>query len=120
MKKILAGAMIMLILAQSSAFAATMTWQIRAFDRYAVDVKMFSKSRKNVWPSSTTVWTLKDYKVHSLKISCVAGEKICYGAFVRGNNKRYWGVGAAGTAACKNCCYTCNEGYVTPVNNLNE
>lgn len=104
----------------SFASATSMTWRFRAFDKYQVDVKMWSKNRNNVWPSSTTVWTLKDFNVHSLRITCVSGEKICYGAFVRGNSKKYWGVGANGKLGCANCCFTCQEGFVTPIMNLNE
>jgi hypothetical protein len=120
MRKVFWGLLIAMIFTQSSAFADSMTWKIRAFDRFAVDVKLFSKNRNNVWPSSTTVWTLKDFKVHDIKITCVSGEKICYGAFVRGNSKKYWGVGSNGKAGCKSCCYTCSNGFVTPVQNLNE
>jgi hypothetical protein len=120
MKKSFSLALVLLLFAQSAAFAASMTWRIRAFDKYAVDVKVFSKNRNNVWPSSTTVWTLKDYKVHAIKISCIAGEKVCYGAFVRGNPKKYWGVGPTGKAGCANCCYTCTDGTATPVQSLNE
>lgn len=97
-----------------------MTWRFRAFDRYQVDVKVWSKSRNNVWPSASTVWTLKDFKVHSLSITCVEGEKVCYGAFVRGNSSRYWGVGANGKLGCSSCCFTCQNGFVTPIMNLNE
>ncbi len=104
----------------SFASAATMTWRFRAFDRHQVDVKVWSKSRNNVWPSSTTVWTIKDYKVNTIRMSCLEGEKVCYGAFVRGNSRRYWGVGADGKLGCSSCCFTCQNGFVTPIMNLNE
>lgn len=115
-----AGLVLALFCFQEAALAASMTWRFRAYDRYQVDVKMWSKNRNNVWPSSTTVWTLKDFNVHSLKITCVAGEKICYGATQRGNSKKYWGVGGNGKLGCANCCFTCQEGFVTPIMNLNE
>lgn len=103
-----------------AAGAGTISWKIRAFDKHAVDVAFYSKSRKVEWPGGGKVWTIKDFKVHDYKINCVDGEKVCYGAWVRGNDKRYWGVGHYGKAGCKGCCYTCGANTVTPVLNLNQ
>ena len=119
MKRLIVGALLALLSAQA-ALADSMTWNIRAFDKYAVDVAFYSKSRNAVWPGNGKVWTIKDYKVHSLKLNCIAGEKICYGAWVRGSSREYWGVGQGGKAGCKSCCYTCQDGYQTPIQNLNE
>ena len=63
---------------------------------------------------------IKDYKVHEFKLNCIAGEKVCFGAWVRGNDKQYWGVGHHGRNKCTSCCYTCQQGFITPVQNLNE
>jgi hypothetical protein len=103
-----------------AAQAGSMTWKIRAFDRHAVDVAFYSQNRKAVWPGNGQVWTIKDFKVHEFKLSCINGEKICYGGWVRNNDKRYWGVGHYGKQTCKGCCYTCGENVSTPVLNLNE
>ncbi|MCA0406401.1 MAG: hypothetical protein LCH39_09665 [Proteobacteria bacterium] len=103
-----------------SAQAGSMSWNIRAFDRHAVDVAFYSQNRKAEWPGNGRVWTLKDYKVHTLKLSCINGEKICYGAWVRGNDKRYWGVGHHNRNKCVKCCFTCGDNVVTPIMNLNE
>lgn len=120
MKRWTLGVLMALLCAQTMAFADTMTWKIRAFDKYAVDVSFYSQNRKAVWPGNGKVWTIKDYKVHEMKLNCIAGEKICYGAWVRGSSREYWGVGNGGTQRCKSCCYTCQNGFVTPVQNLNE
>lgn len=120
MKRLLAGALLALFCLQSTAFAASMTWRLRAFDKHAVDVSFYSQNRKAVWPGNGKVWTIKDYKVHSLKLSCIEGEKICYGAWVRGASREYWGVGSGGKNACKGCCYTCQDGTQTPIINMNQ
>ena len=78
-------------------------------------MKLFSSDRKgHVWPTSSTAWNLDDAEVHNIKITCLGGEKICYGGWVTGNSKLYWGVGADGSQSCKGCCFTCN-GSQTPV-----
>jgi len=105
---------------QGAAHAESMTWRLRAFDKYAVDAAFYSQNRKHEWPGNNQVWTIKDYKVHEFKLNCIAGEKVCFGAWVRGNDKQYWGVGHHGRNKCTSCCYTCQQGFITPVQNLNE
>lgn len=102
------------------AMAGSMTWNIRAFDKHAVDVKFFSQNRKSEWPGNNQVWTIKDFKVHTMKLACVDGEKICYGAWVRNHDQKAWGVGHFNRNKCSNCCFTCGSNTVTPVMNLNE
>jgi hypothetical protein len=104
----------------NSARADSMTWQLRSYSPNAVEVKFFSQNRRVTWPSATTHYDIKDYKVHSFKLSCVAGEKICYGAGVSGNLRRYWGMSTDGKQRCTNCCFTCNGDTTTNVQNLND
>lgn len=120
MKKTFVAALIALLLMPSMALADSMTWRIRAFDKHAVDVSFYSQNRKAVWPGDGKVYTIRDYDVKTFKLSCIAGEKICYGAWVRGSSKEYWGVGQANRNRCTKCCYTCEDGFVTPIQNLNE
>ena len=41
-------------------------------------------------------------------LTCLAGEKICWGAWDKGNSRAaHWGVGS-GREACTSCCYVCN------------
>jgi hypothetical protein len=114
-------ATISLVIAPIAAMAASsnITFQMRSFSKYAVEVKFFSKNRNVVWPTSKTVYVIKNYDVAKYNLSCIQGERICYGAVVRGNSKRYWGVSTSGKQGCSNCCYVCNGG-TTPINNLNE
>lgn len=120
MKRIVLGTLIALFAMQNLAIAESMTWRIRAFDKYAVDVSFYSQNRKAVWPGNGKVYTIRDYDVKSYRLSCVPGEKICYGAWVRGASREYWGVGENNRNRCTKCCYTCEDGFVTPIINLNE
>ena len=113
-------ALVALVVSTGAAFADPMKWNIRAFDKYAVDVTFYSQNRKAAWPGNGQVWTIRDYKVHSFSLNCIAGEKICYGGWVRGNDKKYWGVGHNNAHRCTGCCYTCGSTVETPVVNLNE
>jgi hypothetical protein len=106
--------------AAAPARADTITFKIRSFAANQIDVRFHSTSRKVVWPARGKVWTLKDYKVHDLKLTCVTGEQICYGAVLRGNPKRYWGVGGDGKQRCAACCATCNGNNLTKVFDLNQ
>ncbi len=101
------------------AHAESQTWQVRSFHPKVVDVAFYSESRKAEWPGGGKVYTITNYNVQTYKLSCIAGEKVCYGAWVRNNDKRYWGRGHGGKQACTNCCFTCDGGK-TPVMNLNE
>ena len=102
------------------ASADTVTFKIRSFAQYAVQVKFFSQNRNVQWPAVGRAFDLKDYKIHNIRLNCVAGEKICYGAYLTGNAKRYWGVGADGKQRCASCCITCSPNGVSPVYDLNE
>lgn len=110
-----------LLIAPAVSFAQeqTLTWKIRSYHRHAVEVQFYSNNRNHVWPGVGRVYALKDYDVHTYRISCVQGEKVCYGAWVAGDSTSYWGTGRGGKQGCSDCCYTCNGG-TTPIRNLNE
>lgn len=108
-------------LAPMAATAAdSQTWKIRSFSSKPVELKFFSQNRRNVWPGATKVYVIRDYTVKSFPLACINGEKICYGAWLKGNTKSYWGVGSDGKQKCTSCCYTCNGKTETAIVNLNE
>jgi hypothetical protein len=119
-KKMIGLALTALLGLQSAALADSITFRLRAFDDNAVDVSFYSQNRKAAWPGNGLVWTIRDYDVHSYKLNCIPGEKICYGAWVRGSSNEYWGVGQSNRNRCTKCCYTCEDGFVTPIVNMNE
>lgn len=92
------------------AQAETLTWHLRSDYPYVVSLEFYSQGRNHAWPGSGKVYVLDDSEAHSFRLGCNAGESICFGAWVRGNSDRYWGVGAENAQHCSDCCYVCNGG----------
>jgi hypothetical protein len=90
--------------------AADLNWQIRSLYRYQVEIVFYSTTRNWQWPGQGQVWVLNDDNFKSFSLNCQYGEKICYGAWVRGDTSRYWGVGYNNRQSCNNCCYVCGYG----------
>lgn len=118
LRKYLLIALAPALLAPTLAFAENLTFKVRSYHKNQVDIAFYSQNRNVSWPGGNKVWVIKDYEVHSYALNCVQGEKICYGAWVRGSSSTYWGGGEGGKQACKSCCYTCSGGE-TPIINLN-
>src|SRR5262245_50917577 len=59
------------------AHAETMVWKFRSYHKNIVDVQLYASARNNVWPGNGRVWSLDDDDVHSVRINCVGGEKVC-------------------------------------------
>ncbi|MFN3673767.1 MAG: hypothetical protein ACK4VM_17815 [Bosea sp. (in: a-proteobacteria)] len=118
--KVLGAAAIGLLAMTGAAAADTMTWKLRSFSKNAIEVSFYSQNRRNEWPGGGKVYVNRTYDVVDYKISCIKGEKVCYGAWLQGNSSRYWGVGKGNQQKCADCCYTCGGNTVTKVHNLNE
>ncbi len=99
-----------LVCTAHQATAAELTWHFQSDYPYSVDVELYSQSRNHVWPGNNRVWTLDDYDTHGISISCQYNEKICYGAWSRGDPDTYWGAGPDGQYACEDCCARCGRG----------
>ena len=111
---LLAAVVLAFASAAPEAQTSTMTFKVKSNSQYKVEFAMFSSDRKgHQWPAPGRVYMLDDSQVHTFNISCLGGEKICYGAWVSGNSKTYWGVGK-NAQGCQKCCYTCNHSE-TPV-----
>lgn len=95
----------------AAAHAETLTWKFRSEYSKIVDVELYSETREgHVWPGRNKIYVLDDYSTKTISISCWAGEKVCYGAWVRNRENTYWGVGYNKRNRCRSCCYTCNGG----------
>jgi hypothetical protein len=90
--------------------ARRLTFQIRSNYPYQVDVSFYAPNSNRAWPGGSQVWVISDSNVHTYPLNCIPGEKICFGAWVRGNTRRYWGAGYAGRQGCTSCCYHCGGG----------
>jgi hypothetical protein len=116
-----AAALVAALLGTAAPAAAdTITWRMKSFHPNAVHVKFYSMNRNHEWPTRTTAYAIRDYKQNNMKISCVNGERICYGAYVVGNVNSYWGVGNNPKRSCTSCCYVCRGNVTTTVFNLNQ
>lgn len=100
----------------TAARAEEMTWTFQSDYRYRVQFALFSKSPRWEWPGHGNAYNLDDSDEHEVTISCMAGQKVCYGAWVTGRNDLIWGVGEDGNDGCRGCCYTC--GSANPTVNL--
>jgi hypothetical protein len=90
--------------------ADSMTWHIRSDYPHVVSLEFYSQDRNHAWPGDGQVYVLDDSDTHSYTLSCNNGEDICFGAWVRGNSDKYWGVGRDNAQHCTDCCYYCTNG----------
>ncbi len=95
------------------------TFRVESNHPNIVSIKFFSQDRSHVWPNADEVYLLKDSATHEYVLGCQSGEQICYGAWVRGVESTYWGVGKSDKHSCESCCYRCAGGE-TSVISLNE
>lgn len=95
----------------------TLNFTIRNNTGHELEVSFKSQQRDNWWPGGGQVYILQNTQVSSYKLSCLAGESICYGATVRNDFllQRYWGAGASQEYGCSNCCYACGPNADTGV-----
>lgn len=94
------------------ASAETMNWRVKSNYKYKVQVAFYSQSRGHEWPGGGDAYNINDYDTHSYPIECNDGEKVCLGAWVTGNARKYWGVGFNNKHGCKACCYICGGGDI--------
>ncbi len=97
-----------------TARADTITWRFKSEHRSVVNFELYASGRRHIWPGGGEVYSLKDSGSHTVKIACNAGEKVCYGAWVRNSRSKEWGAGYGGKGACQSCCYRCDGGE-TPI-----
>lgn len=71
----------------------------------AVAIELHGKDQ--VWPGGDKVYLLDAGSIKEVTVSCNPGEKICYGAWIAGNDSIPFGVGPDNNRSCSNCCYIC-------------
>ncbi|MDW9491730.1 hypothetical protein [Sinorhizobium meliloti] len=98
----------------NGAPAMTASFVLANEAKYIVNVKLFSRSRTVIWPSSNSSFSLKDGRPQTIKVHCNSGEKICYGAYYMNDDPDgiYWGKGEKGLHACEDCCLYCNNNSI--------
>jgi hypothetical protein len=93
-----------------SAKADTLEWNVQSQHPNIVSLEFYSQDYSRAWPGDGEVYLLDDYDTKSFVLSCETGEQICYGAWVRGDDNAYWGVGRDDSNNCSDCCYVCGGG----------
>jgi len=102
-------AIIALVLA-SPVHAADMNVYIKNQQDRGVAVELFSRDREAAWPGGDKVYFLDAREKKSVPINCEAGERICYGAWVNGDDHISFGVGPdRDQPPCEYCCFLCVE-----------
>jgi hypothetical protein len=117
MKRLLAISVATMAL-MGSASADELTFRVRSYHPNTVQVKFYSQTRSHVWPNASEAYDIRDYDVHTYSMTCISNEKICMGAWVKGDANHYWGVGFNDHDGCQNCCAFCGRGD-TPIQDLN-
>jgi hypothetical protein len=105
----LRAACLIAVLAPAAAQADEMAFFMKNQYRRAVAVELSSRDRDQVWPGGDQVYLLEKGEAKSVPISCNAGENICYGAWVAGDDRTAWGVGPDRDKPCNDCCFICAE-----------
>jgi hypothetical protein len=86
----------------------TVVFRMKNNDTHALMLAFFSMTnRSRVWRQSP----LSDSDIHSYKLSCETGERICYGVWLSDGDllSPYWGVGRDGRQSCQDCCLDCQR-----------
>jgi hypothetical protein len=92
------------------ACADNLVWRVKNSYRHKVQIAFYSQSRSVEWPGNDQGWDLNDAGTHTYNLTCVTGERICFGAWATGDPSVYWGIGARHEHGCDRCCYVCGAG----------
>ncbi|MDF0600870.1 hypothetical protein P1J78_09015 [Psychromarinibacter sp. C21-152] len=112
LKTLLAGLLLATLL-PAAASAATLLWTIDNDYNRTVSLEFYSQDRGHVWPGNGQVYVIDPNEGNAqFNLSCNYNELICYGAWVRGSSRTYWGVGPNDSYNCSNCCARCGLGDV--------
>jgi hypothetical protein len=98
------------LMAVQTATAGSLKWTIRSDYPHIVSLEFYSQDYSRAWPGDGQVYIVDDYDTREYSLSCETGETICYGAWVRGDENKYWGTGMNNSQRCNDCCYTCGHG----------
>ena len=75
----------------------------------SITMQFYSTARRHIWPGDPT--GLRAYLFANgvsgvIKLGCMPGEKICYGAWAQ---RKYWGAGFRMRYSCSDCCRICGS-----------
>ena len=97
----------------SLASAQDITFSITNKSDYDIQIEFYSQDRNHAWPGGNQAYNLGSGDDSDYKLACRSGEKICYGAWVKGRSSTYWGVGLDNKQSCSACCQNCGDGNLS-------
>ncbi len=103
------------LLLAAPAHAVDMAFYMKNGAPRAVAVELYSQSRATVWPGSEKVYLLERGDKKSVPVTCEAGETICWGAWLNGDDQTFWGVGPGSLRKCDDCCTICTAKSTTTI-----
>lgn len=71
----------------------------------AVEVQAMTRAVR--WPGDGQVWMIEPKTAKSAVITCEEGERLCWAAWVVGDDRQSFGIGADGSVDCRDCCFLC-------------
>jgi len=92
------------------ASAEDITFGLKNDSDHDIQIEFYSQDRNHAWPGGDQAYNLSSGDSNSYPLTCRSGEKICYGAWVKGKSTTYWGVGLNNKQSCEACCQTCGDG----------
>ncbi len=108
-------AFLIFLLFSIPATADEMTFFMKNDHPRAVVVELFGQDTGKQWPGNDKVYLLEKGGRKSVTVDCSEGERICYGAWVNGDDRTFWGVGPDNDRACETCCSICVGKTTEPV-----
>lgn len=91
------------------ASAENITFTIENESDFDIQIEFYSQDRSHAWPGGDQAYNLSSGADNAYRLECRDGEKICYGAWVKGKSSTYWGVGLNNKYTCESCCQRCGE-----------
>ena len=101
----LSGLAALLLVTVTPAYAADMGFVLENEHSRAVVIELHGK--ETVWPGNDKVYLIDPGAIKEVTISCTPGERICYGAWINGNDSINYGVGPDNDRPCHDCCSIC-------------
>lgn len=86
--------------------AMSWTFTDNCNDGDSLRLRLFDETALLYWPADS-YYTLAYPQKGATTITCVPGDKICYGADQPATSGIYWGVDVDDSESCADCCYDC-------------
>lgn len=100
----------LLLAAAPSGAADEMHVMVMSKHDRAIVVELHGQTK--TWPGGDQLYYFDKRERKNFPIDCTEGEKICYGAWLYGDDRVSWGVGPENDRTCEDCCFTCVDSTI--------